>query len=61
MEGVMTDYEWPDSWDEMSMKEKQQYFHAHRQRLYAFWRAEAEYQKRRDERVSQFRVDEPLE
>jgi len=57
----MTDYEWPDDWQQMSQHERQLYFQAHRERLYQFWRAEAEYQQERDERVSQFRVDETLE
>lgn len=55
------DYEWPDDWDEMSKKEQQRFFDEFRERLHCFWRAQAEYEKRRSERVSSFRVDEPLE
>lgn len=57
----MTDYDWPDNWQQMTTRQQQLFFHAHRERRYAYWRAEAEYQQERDERVSQFRVDEPLE
>lgn len=38
----------------------QRYFAAHRERIYAFWRAEAAYQRRREERVSSHRVDKTL-
>lgn len=60
-ERLMTDYDWPDDWAAMSRQERQRFLHAHRERVYSFWQAQAEYEQERAERVSQFRVDEQLE
>jgi hypothetical protein len=53
-------YEWPDDWSEMSATERQRFFDEFRERLYTFWRAQAEYEKRRSERVSEHRVEDTL-
>lgn len=49
-----------EEWDTMSVEEKQRFFDVFRTRVYAFWMAEAEYQDRRDTRVSSHRVDKTL-
>ena len=53
-----------EEWDAMSVEEKQVFFDLFRARVYAFWMAEAAYQKkeseRRERQKSRFRVDEPL-
>lgn len=40
--------------------DEQQFFHAHRQRIHAFWRSEADYARERKERVSSHKVTEKL-
>lgn len=55
------DYEWPDDWDELSQYERQAFFAEFRERVYTFWRARAEYESRREERVNSYRVEDELE
>lgn len=54
------DYEWPSNWDDLSQKERQQFFAEFRERVYTFWRAQARYEREREERVSNFRVEDDL-
>lgn len=53
-------YEWPDDFEEMSQKERQRFFDEFRERLYCYWRAQAEYDRRREDRVGEHRIDDTL-
>ena len=54
------DYDLPDDWEEMTVSEKQQFFHAFRERLYGSWFQHASYRHGRRSRGDSFRVDEEL-
>jgi hypothetical protein len=54
------DYDLPDDWEEMTVSERQQFFHTFRERLYGFWFQRASYRRERQSRVEGFRIDEEL-
>lgn len=55
------DYDFPDDWEHFTTEEKTAFYTEARGRWMWYMFKQAEYERDRTERVSSFKVDEPLE